>query len=447
MKNLIGLVLVIGVISLTAYGCAQLPSQVQDILFPEVSTQESTSEQPNVLTPSPESTSSEVVVTVTPTGPQILTIWVPPQFDPEGDNPAGKLLQRRLDSFSVENPGAEVRVRVKATTGTSSLLNSLSTASTVLEPSALPALVALTRPEMEAAALKGLIFPMDELTSLIDEPDWYDYAKELALIQGSTFGAPFVGDALFLVYRPSKIGAAPTGWEDILSRGQPLVFPAGDPDSLVTLALYLSAGGNIVDTQNRAILEPDPLAEVLALYSEGAKQGAFPSSLSQYQTDSQSWQAYQDQTAHWAITWSSRYLSNFPVDTTAIPLPSLGSENITIANGWMWTLSDPVPERRELSASLAEYLTDSDFLSAWMSEIGYLPTRPTVLSTWENQSLKSLLGETVISATIQPDEELLSEIGPILKDATLDVIERQIDPLEAAQAAAQRLIPTEQPAQ
>ena len=321
-KTLTILVILFGLISLTAYGCSQLPPQVQELLFPETPTLQNATPLTKTLTATPESISPQS--TSTPTGPQVLTIWVPPQFDPNSNTPAGKILQDRINTFSVENPGAEVRVRVKATTGTSGLYNSLSAANTVLEPSALPALVALTRPEMEAAALKGLIFPMDELTSLIDEPDWYNYAKEMALIQGSTFGAPFAGDALLLIYRPAKIGAVPVDWQDILSRGQPLVFPANETNSLVTLALYLSAGGNIVDSQNRLILDPQILTEVLTLYSEGAKQGVFPSWLSEYQTDTQTWQAYEDESAHWIISWSSRYLIDLPIDTTAIALPPSG---------------------------------------------------------------------------------------------------------------------------
>jgi len=441
-NTLIKLVILAGLISVAAYGCSQLPAQVQELLFPETPTSQTDLPVFETLPPTPENVADQS--TSTPAGPQILTIWVPPQFDPASDTPAGKLLQERIKTFSVENPGAEVRVRVKAATGNSGLLNSLSAASTALEPSALPALVALTRTEMEAAALKGLIFPMDELTSVIDDPDWYNYAKELALIQGSTFGAPFAGDGFFLIYRPAKIGANPTDWQDILSRGQPLAFPANDTNGLVTLALYLSAGGTIVDSQNRLVLEPQTLTEVLTLFSEGAKQGSFPSWLSQYQTDAQVWQAYQDQSANWAITWSSRYLVDLPVDSTAVSLPPLGTDTVTIANGWMWTLTDPVPERRDLSASLAKYLTDSDFLSEWVPEMGYLPTRPSVLAAWQDQTLRSLIGQTVVSARIQPNEELLEVIGPILRDATLDVIERQIDPAQAAQAAQQRLNPTEQ---
>ena len=440
-RTLIILVILAGWMSIWLSGCSQLPQGVQELLFPEAPTSQNPSPFVETLTLTPENVNIET--TPTPAGPQILTIWVPPQFDPQSDTPAGRLLQERIKTFSVENPGAEVRVRVKAATGNSGLLNSLSAASMALEPSALPALVALTRAEMENAALRGLVFPMDELSDVIDDPDWYSYAKELALIQGSTFGAPFAGDALILVYRPAKIGAKPTDWQDILSRGQPLAFPASDPDGLVTLALYLSAGGNIVDSQNRPVLEPQILADVLTLYAEGAKQGAFPSWLSQYQTDAQVWQAYQEQSANWVITWSSRYLTELPVDTTAIALPTLGTENLSIADGWLWTLTDPIPERRDLSASLAEYLTESDFLSEWSAETGYLPSRPSVLANWQDQTLKSLVGQTVVSAWVQPNDELLEVVGPILKDATLDVIERQIEPMQAAQSAQQRLTQNE----
>jgi len=122
-----------------------------------------------------------------------------------------------------------------------------------------------------------------------------------------------------------------------------------------------------------------------------------------------------------------------------VPAPPYGS----IADGWLWTLTDPIPERRDLSASLVEYLTESDFLSEWSAETGYLPSRPSVLANWQDQTLKSLVGQTVVSAWVQPSDELLEVVGPILKDATLDVIERQIEPMQAAQSAQQRLTQNE----
>lgn len=389
----------------------------------------------NTAIPTIEGTPSS---TVTPTGPQELTIWVPPQFDPDSGSISGNLLQNRLENFCEENPGVDIFVRVKASTGPSNLLESLTTTNAAA-PSALPSLIALDRTNLETAALKGLIYPLDDLTTVIDDPDWFDYSRQLALIQGNTFGLPFAGDALLITYRPGKIGTVPVDWENILRRGQTLLFPAADPQALTTLTLYLSAGGEVEDSQNRPMLEPEVLSQVFTLYTDGAQQGVFPPWLSQYQTDGQVWQAYHDQEAHWMLTWSSYYLSELPVDTAAIPLPTLGSEDLTMASGWLWALSEPLPERQTLSADLAEYLIASDFLASWTPTIGYLPTRPTTLVDWTNQSMRSLISQIVLSAQIRPSNDLTNSLGPVLKESTLLIIERKSNPIQAAQSAHEQL--------
>ena len=81
-------------------------------------------------------------------------------------------------------------MRIKAPDGPGGLLDSLTTASAAA-PLALPDLVALPRPIMETAALKGLVHPYQNLTSPIDEPDWYPYARQLARLQDSIFGIAF----------------------------------------------------------------------------------------------------------------------------------------------------------------------------------------------------------------------------------------------------------------
>ena len=86
-------------------------------------------------------------------------------------------------------------MRVKAASGPGGLIESLSAASAAA-PAVLPALVALSRSDLETAALKGLVFSLDGLTRIVDDTDWYAYARQLALIQGSAFGLPFAGDAI-----------------------------------------------------------------------------------------------------------------------------------------------------------------------------------------------------------------------------------------------------------
>jgi ABC-type glycerol-3-phosphate transport system substrate-binding protein len=299
--------------------------------------------------------------------------------------------------------------------------------------------VALPREDLEIAALKGLVFPLDGLTPFKEDPDWYAFARDMAMIQGGTFGLPFGGDALVLMYRPEKISTPPEDWTKVLSFGQPVAFPADDPQSLVTLALYRSAGGAVEDGQHRPALESSALARVMRLYADGARQGSFPTWLSQYQSDGQAWQAYRDGRANLLVGWSSRYLSELPADTSAVPLPALGNSDYTLATGWVWAVADPSPERHALSAHLAEYLVESDFLSEWTAATGMLPPRPTSLAAWSNQSLKAMLSRVVLSAQIRPTNDLIASLGPVLRDAGAQVIKNQSDPTLAAEAAVERL--------
>jgi ABC-type glycerol-3-phosphate transport system substrate-binding protein len=376
--------------------------------------------------------------TETPGGPQVLTIWVPPQYDPNNGTRAGSILQNRLTAFTQAHPGVEIRVRVKAESGTGGLLDSLSAAS-VAAPGALPSLVALSRSDLETAALKGLIYSLDGLTQFKDDPDWYDFAKEMAMIQGSTFGLPFGGDALLLMYRPEKIGTPSSDWRTVLALGQPVAFPADDSQALVTLDLYRSAGGAIEDNQHRPALESQALEQVLQFYLDGARNGSFPAWLSQYQTDGQTWEAFREGRANLMIGWSSRYLAELPADVNAVPLPSLGSSDYTMATGWMWAVSDPSPQRQALSAELADFLVQSEPLAAWTAAAGMLPTRPTALAAWSNQSLKATLSRVVLSAKMIPANDLTTSLGPTLHDATIQIVKNQADPIQVAEMAVEKL--------
>ena len=368
-----------------------------------------------------------------------LTVWVPPQFDPGSGTQAGNLFQERLDEFVKDNPGVILNVRVKASTGPGSLLEAL-TAATAAAPQAVPAIIALNRSDLEAAALKGLIYPLGGLTQEFEDGDWYPYARQMAEIETSTFGLPFAGNALLMVFRSTSTGnLTPTTWDEMLSFGLPILFQVDDAQALMTLDLYLSAGGEIQNEQGRPALQLEPLTRTLQVYEDGARRGSFPPSIAQYQTSGQAWQAWQEKQANWVVTWSANYLSEAPEDVQAVMLPSLGEKPYTLATGWVWALSDPDPQRRELSMRLAEYLVDSSFLSEWNPASGLLPTRPTVLTGWEDQNTQALINQMVQAAQIRPPNELLAGLGPILRDASLEVIKGQNTAAGSAQSALNRL--------
>ncbi len=392
---------------------------------------------PPQATPTPGPTAAAVTPTRVIEPPGEMIVWLPPEFNPQGTDRAAALLRGRLAEFE-QQKGVKIEVRLKAASGASGLLESLSAASAAA-PLALPAVVALSRPDLEAAALKGLLIPLDGLSAAIDDPDWYPYARELALVQGVTFGLPFAGDGLALAYRPAKIPGGLASWEDVLSSNQGLAFAAASPLGLTTVALYRSVGGEVEDAQRRPILQTDHLAEVFELYRSGAVRGVFPAWLTGYETDAQVWQAYADGRVNACLTWTSTFMKARLPDSLISPLPALGSQPSTLASGWAWAVADPLPERRQLSAQLAEWLAAPEFLAAWSEAAGVLPTRPSEFDAWQDVSLKTVLGQVALTAHARPSTDLLTSLGPVLEEATLKVIRLEAEPSQAAAQAAERL--------
>ncbi len=394
--------------------------------------------------PQPSPTPTEAILFPTgeaepsPDGPVTLKVWVPPEFDPASGGSAGELLQERLDEFTTRRSNVRIEVRVKTVEGPGGMLDTLTTAAAAA-PLALPDLVALPRPALESAAIKGLIRPLDGLTVSLDDPDWYEYARQLSHIQNSTFGIPFFGDAPILVYRPSLIGAAPADWDASLTITRTLAFNAGDPDGLVTLLYYQAAGGSILDEEGRPVLESLRLTEVLTYYHQASMTSLMPLWITQFETDTQAWQAFQGNQAQMVIAWASRYLQSLPADASGAPIPTPDGIPFTLATGWAWAMASTDPSRQALSAQLAEFLTTSDFLAEWSQAAGYLPPRPSSLATWRNVPLQTLIGQVASSAVLIPSQDVLSILGPVLQGATLDVLKEQADPVTAAEDAAARL--------
>jgi hypothetical protein len=216
-----------------------------------VTGEDSTPAPPQIPTATPLATSES---TLPAPGPTVLRIWVPPQFDPENDTPAGDLLQQRLNIYTAERPDLRIETRVKASSGTGGLLDSLSSANAAA-PLVVPDLILLPRAGLEIAALKGLLFPFDGLTDTTDDSDWFPYAQELGQLQTSTFGLPFAGDALVSLYRPSEIESPPADWLSALEAGHPVAFPAAEASAFFPLAQYQSTGAQIQDADGRPLLE------------------------------------------------------------------------------------------------------------------------------------------------------------------------------------------------
>jgi len=361
-------------------------------------------------TPPPEPDATETARPATE--PRILRVWLPPQFDPNAGTASADLLKQRLADFEAQHPGLEIEVRVKAEEGEANMLNALSVTS-MAAPSALPDLVALSRPALEAAALKGLLHPIDGLSTTLQDPNWYGYARQLGQIENIGYGLPFAGNVFALVYRSEL--AKFTNWEEILASEALLSFPAGDPQGLVGLALYVSGGGEIVTPQGSPILDQDVLTRVLALIEDGLGASMLSPSLAIVGTDSQALQLYRDRNANMVITWASNYR---PVsDEHIMPLPGLDETPYSFATGWMWSLAGSNAENQALAVELAEYLIADEFIGEWTREAGYLPTRPSSVDG-QDPTIAGLIE----SAKPIPSNDVLSVLGQLMQDALIRVL-------------------------
>ena len=358
-------------------------------------------------TPTPQPFTDPTQTALPTTEVRVLRVWLPPRFDPRATTISANLLEQRLIDFEAAHPGVEIEIRIKAETGETGLLNSLSVTNSAA-PQALPDLIALSRPDLEAAALKGLLHPVDGLSTVLDNPNWYPYARELGHVQNIGYGLPFAGDALIMVHR-SELEI--TTWENILASEDVLVFPASDPQALVALSLYISAGGRIVNEQGLPTLDEDQLTQTLLMIQNGLLvEQAFLPAMANYGTDTQSMQAYRDGRANIAIAWAASYQADDGIMQT---IPSLNSAPYTFATSWIWALAGSDPENQQVATELAEFLITDEFTSNWLNETGYLPTR---------LSSDSELNAILDSAHVIPSNDVLLVLGPIMNQALIRVL-------------------------
>lgn len=396
-------------------GCSSLPSVDTDWINQILYTPTPAPEQTATSTPRPAETAE------TPTGqaepavaePQILRLWVPPQFNPNTNNPAAVLLKERLNSFEGAHPGLQIDVRIKAETGEADLLNSLSITS-MAAPQALPDLIALPRHALESAAQKGLVQPLDELSRDLQNPDWHPYAQELAEIDGTPYGLPFAGDALVIVYRPELVWIK--SWNDILLSDSHLLFSGADPQAEVALSLYASAGGELTDAQGNPMLDQDVLIRVLELFSRARSVSLFPDAARNISSDEQVLQEYRSRRTEMAIFHFSKVRS--AQDGLFQPLMSLsGDPHFTFATAWMWALTGQDPDNQELAIELANYLTEDDFLAPWIQEAGYLPTR-----RFSPDEADAAVTAVIEASQPIPSADTLLVLGPPIQQALVRVM-------------------------
>lgn len=347
--------------------------------------------------------------------PRLLRVWLPARFDPDAETPAAELLKQRLADFESEYPGIQLEVRIKSE---ADILNILSVTGRAA-PEAMPDLVALSYSDMQTAASAGFLHPLDGLTSVLQDPDWYAFARELGHFKSTEFGFPFASDVLLTVYRPAVFEEVPATWDAIFESGTYMVFPVSDPRALFTLSLYLSEGAQLVDDQSTPALNEQALTSVLSFYKQAIETETILALTRDYQTDAQSLQFLRDGKADLAMVWASSDLQT--QSGSYFPLLGLDNAHYSLGDGWVWALAGSSVENQPLAVEMASYLVDSGFMSEWTRASGVLPTRPQALDGWEGDELKVSINEVLQSAHPIPPKDVMSVVGPLLQGALIRI--------------------------
>jgi ABC-type glycerol-3-phosphate transport system substrate-binding protein len=193
------------------------------------------------------------------------------------------------------------------------------------------------------------------------------------------------------------------------------------------------------DNQGHLALDENIIGQVLSLYQPFVENGLLPPNIVDYQDDEQAWNAFREQRGNLVVSWTSRFLKEQTLPLALAPLPGLDAGQYTLATGWSWALAGSNADNQSLAVELAEFLSDSQFLAEWTQAVGYLPTRPTALSSWSDARTQTILSQAAESAKLVPGEDLLVTVGPLFSEATLAVINGEQLPTEAAQSIVAQL--------
>jgi ABC-type glycerol-3-phosphate transport system substrate-binding protein len=374
-----------------------------------------------------------------PTAASSLTLWLPPFLAPEDDNPAGLMLQQRLDAFRQQQPEVELNVRIKAAHGPGGLLETMQAASTAA-PETLPDVIALDPTGLYTAALKGLVVPLSEsLNQPLDE-DWYPFAIEASQIDGEYYGFPFASDGIILAYRTPAFSSAPLSWQQLLDSNQTFLLPAGDPESLFTLAQYLQLDGPTTTEDGRPALDATILASILNFYRDARDEGALNGDALSYRTGEESWQALLNGTGQSALAPLASFLTNETSrQISASPLPTRDGEGMGISLAWSWAMATTNPARQQMASQLISWLSAPEFLGPWTESLGLLPPTRSALEQWSESELTPIATLLASSLQARPSEEDLATIGPAIHTAVEAVLSGALSPEAAALQASQQV--------
>jgi ABC-type glycerol-3-phosphate transport system substrate-binding protein len=212
----------------------------------------------------------------------------------------------------------------------------------------------------------------------------------------------------------------------------------GSDSALLTLQLYLDAGGNVVNEEGQPVLEIEPLIEALQHLEQGRESGFIIPQSSTITTEDQAWQVFLSGGASIVRTSSDHFLGEV---TTGLPIeytvtPGIDRSLTPLVSGWAWAVSTSDERRSDLALALVRHMVSGDNLAVWTQESDVLPSRQDALAGWTRDiSYVNFIEQELDRARAMPVGES-SKLLTVLGDAAFQVLSGT----EGAQTAAEEAL-------
>jgi ABC-type glycerol-3-phosphate transport system substrate-binding protein len=392
-----------------------------------------------LVTTTPQQTTFLPTVTASPSSENIqdITLWVPPLLAP--DTPAGTLLSSHMATFEDAYALVDIKLRVKDESGPSGILETLGSASLVA-PSTLPDIVLLNPTSLNAAALKGLITPLDEFISYPETPEWYEYAVDAAIVDAAFFGLPVISQGDAFAYRKEVFEAEPMDWTDLLGTNETFLLPLGDPDTTYTLIQYSSLGGQFTDESGSPTIDVEILKDLFNFYASAKETGLLPLYSLQLQSAEETWAAFQQGNTNAAVIPLENLLTASIGDSVLVtPWPTRDGTGVVPTQTLTWSVLQKDDLQKELISQILQWLLDPSFLGELSQTLGWLPATSSALQQWTDVDLSAVVLRITRTAVPEPSAEEVATFSSLLQEAVQDVLNDLNTPENAAMSIADQI--------
>ncbi|MBX3052926.1 MAG: extracellular solute-binding protein [Caldilineaceae bacterium] len=359
-----------------------------------------------------------------------LVIWAPPFFSIDTSSRADAVLAAALAEFAPGATGPPAVLIPKAERGAAGLLAYLLTSKRAA-PTLLPDIALINSFDLPRMIEAGIVAPLSSAESALITGLPPTVAAS-AQVDSALYGFPFVASVEHLVYRKNQIPAPPVAWNDFLALDTQLLFAGGTADDYtlnLLWTLYLAGGGNM-DEQGD-LTNPQTMASVLALLSEGREKGLIPESIIGVASPQAVWTFFVNGGREMVVVPASLFYNQQAevADLGFAPLLTVNGQPRGVVTTWSFVIITQDASRRERALQLLQQLFAPHVHGEWSWSAHQLPTQIAALDYWETDAhytdfLRLLLANSITA----PNPRVFDETGRALQQAQRALLTREATP-------------------